>query len=290
MKITSIYNNTPVTFKSQRKSGLTYNDFLEFNKEFEITNQLPLILSEDNCIGEGRSNKVYKLPYTDKFLIKTYKRLTSQNIHQYQKELTPTPDIFTHINIGQSIARMGQYILILIKQAGEQHSIPFMKRNNIEQSDITKYLNDIKKLANIPQKGYQNFTNEVKELTQNNCYIDYFNSNNLLINTDEINIVDIKKKQRLEQRFFMYPSQESLIKALIDENILPIVLNQIPKEEKILLGENIRTIIGKTAEAMKSSNLPQNKILTNILDFLSDTLHNGKNKQFKTALKSCIKI
>ena len=290
MKITSIYNNTPVTFKSQRKSGLTYNDFLEFNKEFEITNQLPLILSEDNCIGEGRSNKVYKLPYTDKFLIKTYKRLTSQNIHQYQKELTPTPDIFTHINIGQSIARMGQYILILIKQAGEQHSIPFMKRNNIEQSDITKYLNDIKKLANIPQKGYQNFTNEVKELTQNNCYIDYFNSNNLLINTDEINIVDIIQIKRLKQRFFMYPSQESLIKALIDENILPIVLNQIPKEEKILLGENIRTIIGKTAEAMKSSNLPQNKILTNILDFLSDTLHNGKNKQFKTALKSCIKI
>ena len=71
MKITSIYNNTPVTFKSQRKSGLTYNDFLEFNKEFEITNQLPLILNEENCIGEGRSNKVYKLPHTDKNSLST---------------------------------------------------------------------------------------------------------------------------------------------------------------------------------------------------------------------------
>ena len=289
MKITQIYK-TPTTFKSQRKSGLTYNDFLEFNKEFEITNQLPLILNEENCIGEGRSNKVYKLPHTDKFLLKTYKGLTPHNIHQYQKELTPTPDIFADINVGQAIARMGQYILILIKQAGEQHSIPFMKRNNIEQSDITKYLSDIEKLANISLESYKNFTNEIKELTQNNCYIDYFNSNNLLINDNEINIVDIVRIRRLKQRFFMFPSQESLIKVLVDENILPIVLNKIPKEENILLGKNIRTIIEKITEAMKSSNLPQNTILTNILDFISDTLHNGKNKQFKTALKNCIKV
>lgn len=290
MKITPIINNKLIFFTSQRKAGQTYDDFIEYNREFEVTTRISEFIFDENCVGEGRSNKVYKLPHTDKFMLKTYKKLTSQNVFQFQKELTPVPDVFTNINVGQSIARMGQYILILIKQAGEQHSIPFMKRGNIEEADVRKYLSDIRKLAAISDVGYINFTDEVKCLTENNCYIDYFNSNNLMLTPEEINLVDIVRVRRFKQRVFMFPSQESLLKILLDENVLPLVLNRIPEKEKIQLGQNIRIIMNKITEAMKVSNLPQNKVLTSIIDFLSDNFHNGENYKFKASLKTCLKL
>lgn len=290
MKITPIINNKLTSFTSQRKAGQAYDDFIEYNREFGVTTRLSEFISDENCVGEGRSNKVYKLPHTDNFMLKTYKKLTSQNVFQFQKELTPVPDVFTNINVGQSIARMGQYILILIKQDGEQHSIPFMKRSNIEEADVRKYLSDIKKLATISDVGYKSFTDEVKCLTENNCYIDYFNSNNLMLTPEEINLVDIVRIRRFKQRVFMFPSQESLLKILLDENVLPLILNRISEQDKIQLGQNIRIIMNKLTEAMKASNLPQNKVLTNIIDFLLDNFHNGENYKFKSSLKTCLKL
>ena len=273
-------------FKSQRKAGQTFADFEEYNKNFNITSQLQEIINDNNCVGEGRSNKVYKLPYTENFMLKAYKKLSPEYITEYQTKLTPVQDIFSKINIGQAIARMGSNILFLIKQDGIQHSIPYTQRENITQNNIIKYLSDIEKLSQMPEKAYINFTNEIKELTKHKCYIDYFNSNNLMLTDTEINIVDIVHIKNYKQRVFMFPSKESIIKILIDENILPIILPQLSEQQKIKLANSIKLIENKTMTAMQLSNLPENKFLTEILDFLSDNFHNGQNKRFKTALKS----
>ena len=142
----------------------------------------------------------------------------------------------------------------------------------------------------MEQGSYNAFTDEVKELTKNNCYIDYFNSNNLMTTNKEINIVDIIKIKRAKQRAFMFPSKESLMKIFADENVLPVIIPKITTKQREELGENIELISEKTSKAMEHSQLPENKLLTNVLDFLMDKFWHGNNKKFKIALSNiCLK-
>lgn len=272
-------------FRSLRKEGQTFSDFKLYNDEFGITSRLSEIIDDKNCVGEGRSNKVYKLPYTEKFMLKAYKKLSPEYISEYQEKLAPVQDIFTNINVGQAIARMGDNILFIIKQDGEQHSIPFNKRKDIGQEDILKYLADVEKIAHMPETSFVNFTNEIKELVNQDCYIDYFNSNNIMLTPSEINIVDIVQIKKYKQRVFMFPSKESIMKILIDENIFPIILPDLLDSQKVNLASCIKMIDAKITAAMKKSKLPENKLLTEIIDFLYDNFHNGQNKRFKTSLK-----
>ena len=274
------------SFTSIRKNGQTFDDFAEYNDKYQISSQIQDLIKDENCIGEGRSNKVYKLPYTENFLLKCYKKLTPAYISEYQSKLSSVPDVFTDINVGQAVARMGSNILFLINQEGVQHSIPYTRRKNISDADIMKYLSDMKKLSMFSEDTYLRFVNEIKMLLDKNCYIDYFNSNNLMLTDSEINIVDIVQIKNLKQRVFMFPSKESIMKILVDENVLPFILSDLSKEKRLELGEYIKIIEDKVVNAMKESNLPENKFLTAIIDFLSDNFHNGQNKRFKMALKS----
>lgn len=290
MQIRNRTHYAPKTnFKSLRKEGLTFVEFEKYNQHSHITSRLKEVISNpQNYISEGKSNAVYKLPDTNKFLLKIYKGLTPENISSFQDKLSKTPDIFTKINIGQPIARMGRYILFIIKQDGEQHSVSYTNKNKLTKKDLKKYLSDIKKIAKIQQKAYINFTDEIKELTNKNYYIDYFNSNNLLTTKSEINIVDTVKITQLKQRALMFPSKESIMKILLDEKILPKAFQAISKKEKLALCENIRKIEEKIEIAMVSSKLPKNELRTKISNFILDALHNKNNHLFTKTLKKCL--
>ena len=289
LKITQSHFTAKTNFKSLRKEGLTFDDFEKYNKTENITLKLKEIISDKkNYISEGKTNAVYKLPNTNNFLLKIYKGITPETICNYSENLTPSPDIFSNINIGQPIARMGKYILFLIKQDGEQHSIAYINQKHLSSKDIKKYLSDIKKIAKIPQKSYSTFMNEVKELTKNNYYIDYFNSNNLLTTKTELNLVDTVKITQLKQRAFMFPSKESIMKILLDEKILTRIFPIINGQQKQELSKNIKTISQKVEMAMEKVHLPQNKLKTSILNFLFDTFYNKKNYLFTQTLKNCL--
>ena len=278
-------------FGSRRKNGQSFEDFERLNRDAKIEEKLrDIIADKNNYMAEGRFNKIYNIPCSDSFMLKAYKGITPENIHQFQTTVTKTEDLFPKINVGQPVASLGKYLLVMLKQNGEEYSVPFTHRENMSEQDINKYLSDIRKIASMEQGSYNAFTDEVKELTKNNCYIDYFNSNNLMTTDKEINIVDIIKIKRAKQRAFMFPSKESLMKIFADENVLPVIIPKITTKQREELGENIELISEKTSKAMEHSQLPENKLLTNVLDFLMDKFWHGNNKKFKIALSNiCLK-
>ncbi len=274
-------------FTSRRRNGQSYEDFERLNRDSKIEERLgDIIADKTNYVAEGRFNKIYSIPESDNFMLKAYRGITPENIGQYQTTVTKTEDLFPKINVGQPVASLGKYLLVMLKQDGEEYSVPFTHRENMSEKDINKYLSDVKKVSSMEQKSFNAFTDEVAELTRNNCYIDYFNSNNLITTDNEINLVDIIKIKRAKQRAFMFPSKESLMKLFADENVLPVIAPKITDTQIKELGRNLDIISEKTSKAMEHSHLPENKFLTSTIGFFMDTFWHGRNKDFRTALRS----
>ncbi len=275
-----------LNFTSKRQDGQSFTDFMKFNEQNHVEQILPEILSSDQFyLGEGLYNKVYQIPDCNDFVLKLRKEITPLNLKNYLMPIQKNPDIFPKINVGQPIARMGTNILILLKQKGNEYSIPFTKRTSIDNQLITKYLSDVEKLANIPQNGYNNFTDEVKELYSKDYYLDYFNSNNLMITNNEINTVDTIKINKQKQRIFLFPNKSSFIKMFADENVLPVIVDRLSTQEKQNLAKLLNIISDKTSRAMAHSDLPENNLLSRSIDFLLDNFWRGKNKVYYNAMR-----
>ena len=260
-------------------------------RENSIEQRIGEIISDDTfCVGEGKYNKTYLLPNTDKFLLKAYKEINSNNVANFQTRIKKEDDLFPMLNVGQSIASIGDYMTLILKQKGEPHSIPYTNRSNITQNDIDKYMSNITMLSEMPQESYNNFTGEIKELLKQGRYVDYFNSNNIMLTPNDINIVDILEPKNLKRSAFMFSSKESLMKALIDQNALPLVLPKISDEQTKDLAKKVKMIYKKISRAMDIAELPENKLRTKIIDLLQDILRNSDNKQFRQNLNHLLSL
>ncbi|MBQ3640441.1 hypothetical protein II906_00680 [bacterium] len=291
MKITPSLNPYKIFFGSMRQSGTSFSDVEKYVRENSVEQRLGEIISDDTfCVGEGKYNKTYELPNTDKFLLKISKGINSDNVSEFQTGIKKEEDLFPKLNVGQSIATIGECMTLILKQKGCSLSIPYTHRSNLTQEDIDKYMSDITRLSNMPQESYNNFAREIKELLKQGCYLDYFNSNNIMITPDEINIVDIFQPENLKRNAFLFSSKESLMKALIDQNALPLVLPRISDEQTKELAKKVKTISEKVSSSMEMAGLPDNKLRMGIIDFLQDTLRSSDNKQFKKTLNSLLSL
>ena len=145
-------NTYRANFTSTRRSGQNYEDFERLNRDARIEERLrEIIADKDNYSAEGRFNKIYNIPESDNFMLKAYKGITPDNLHQFQTSISRTEDLFPKINVGQPIASLGKYLLVMLKQEGEQYSVPFTHRENMSEQDISKYLSDIRRLSSIEQ-------------------------------------------------------------------------------------------------------------------------------------------
>jgi len=284
----NIQNHKNLVFGSRRKPNQTFQNFLQFAKEQNISENIyNIVTNTDNYISEGMNGRTFRIPQNDDFVLKVPKIMSTGELQHLPAVIEEIINPFKSLNVGQPIAKIGR-VLVLLKQEGTEHGLPLRRKGKFEKQDIELFISEIKKIASISQDGYNNFTDEVKEVRKHGLYVDIWNSNNILINNDEINLVDISKVKNLLQKYNKRISKTGLIRLFIDEISLRAILPHLNKDEICELGRNFKTISDKMGIAMKHSKLPQRIVFNEIMAACSDLIRKRKKVRIETIIKQII--
>ena len=290
MDIQTFNSGAYTNFSGRRKQGQSYADFERFSREKNIEGRLVEIISDKkNYLSEGSRNRIFRIPESNEFLLKVPKKLSKKDFLRGKMHLRQVADNFPDINVGQAIAGFGRRIVVLIKQDGKMSGVPFKKRYNAGKKDVPKYLKSVERIANVPQKGYTQFADEIKEMYSKGYYIDYFNSNNIMVTKNEINSVDILKIKPGKKRVLLFPSSDNIIKGLVDNRVLVQVYPYMSEEQKLQLGKNISTISEKVSAGMAESGLKDNKFMAKFVSIVQDIFFKGRNKEYYLILAQRLK-
>jgi len=291
MKISSDTQIHQQAFTSRKKPEQTFPVFRELAMDENIeANLSDIIADEKNYISEGMHNRVFSIPNNSDFVIKTSKFITPENIMEHKKELEPVEDAFQELNVGQSIGHYGSDIAICVRQSGEEYGIPRAHKLEPHEADLEKYLSDIRKLSAMGDDSYVNFSEEVKEIYDKGCYIDFMNANNIMTTENEINSVDLIKIRRAKQKILLFPSKDSFLKIFFDYGALPFVEPKLKETEKKELGENMAVIMEKIDTGMKRANLPESPLRTQIINKYRDVFMHAKNGVFYGIIEKLVSM
>ncbi|MDD3419417.1 MAG: hypothetical protein PHE78_02325 [Candidatus Gastranaerophilales bacterium] len=237
-----------------------FEEFEKFAKKTDILNNLPNIAQPWNYIGEGRHNIVYSIPGNDVFLL----RINKKHLDSLRQKnpLTKSENPFPEINIGQKVGQIGKHIQVIIKQNGFSNGIPsrmFLDSYKPTPQEIVPwYIENLKAIANMPQKAYNNLAKEIKTVTKKKYFFDFYNPNNILIDEkkQEFNLVDIEPCVTKIRDYINFCSKKHLFLSLIDNYFMPNVYKSASKEDKKSIRELCKTIKAKTeATPMKKNSL-----------------------------------
>ncbi|MBR1424884.1 hypothetical protein IJ579_04910 [bacterium] len=275
--LTGISNKySTIIFTSRKEPGQDYEHFSRYAQETNFPRKIQHIISDDsNYISEGANGKVFSIPDNPNFVLKVDKKFNPANLDSFVYNIEEINEPFGDLNVGQPIAKYGEEILVLIRQKGKEFGLPFVRKHVLSKRDIQnnihRYIKNLIKIAEIDQSGYDNFVREIKELQQRGFNIDIWNSNNVLIDGNNINIVDILKLSSLRQKFYARMSKMAILRLFIDESPLRQMLPYLKPEQKSKIGKHINIISQKISTAMKKEGLNEriflNKFLANIRDF-----------------------
>lgn len=247
-------------FKGVRLAHQNFEEFEKFAKQTDILNNLPNITQPWNYIGEGRSHIVYAIPGNNVFLLRINKK-HFDDIHK-KNPLTKSQNPFPEINIGQKVGQIGQYIQVIIKQKGFSNGLPnrmyLDSYKPTPQQMVPLYIENLKTVANIPQKAYNNLAEEIKTVTKKKHFFDFYNPNNILIDKQkqEFNLVDVEPCVTKIRNYINFCSSKNLFLSLIDNYFMPNVYESASKEEQKMIKELCKTIKTKTESTpMKKNSL-----------------------------------
>ena len=279
-----------IHFTSQRGPEQTFTHFVEYAQSSDFRDRIPdIISSRKNYLSEGVNGIVYSIPDNDNFVLKVLKT------HDFRKtlgsgyELVEIEDPFLNLNVGQPIAKYGDDILVLVKQQGKEFGIPYLKKNKINLTNAYAYMSNLSKMAKVSQDGYNVFMDEVKQLKKLGFSLDIWNSNNILLNGDEINIVDIAKLTNIRQRFYSRLSKMAILRVLIDEVYLRSLFPLLTPKTKSRIGRNVKKISEKVGIAMEHSKLPQLNTFNKLIADLRDLVMPRRQPRIDMIVKELIK-
>lgn len=244
-------NSRNVVFKNKRVNNSLIQNVLES-------------IADKNIIGEGKNSKVYK--FLDDSLSKYVIKVLKPNCNS-----TPSLNELPRYNFGQAICKIQDNIYVLRKQYGVQHGFTkwrdIVNGKNLEKEEAKSFLEDLKKISNMPDKTFDSYAEKTKYISENGYKSDSINPNNILIDYDknEINIIDYFKTNK------KYVNSKNcyldMACNLLDFMNFKKIYDVLSKSEQKEFIESANIITKKCYEAAKRTGLSTNKEEYN--DFLS---------------------
>ena len=165
--------------------------FEGLHRQGEVLKQLPASVRAENFLGRGGNGAVYKLDFTDDFVVKVPEFKTKTPL---LGELEKVDDIMPGANIGQPVAKMGDY-LILKKQNGFPAGSPDARSRRAMSPEAAEavYARSIQESAALPQSAYDELAVLMMKLEKRGLQFDPSKPGNILIDSAarRFNLVDI---------------------------------------------------------------------------------------------------
>ena len=221
MKILPIQNFKIQNISNYRKIGFRgtsspNEDTFERSSDniFSPENLRKVLSNPDNEIGHGAHNIVYAIPGNEEYVLRINKRFFHPNIQEAQYIDT---DKHLDINIGQEVGYirtngpikgMIQNIEVLKKQQGISYAVPTPRAisdpdgnllpNEAPYEDISRKISFktlLDKLSKMDIKAYEKLLDTLMKAEEYGYCFDPFNSTNIIITDDEINMIDFEKSK-----------------------------------------------------------------------------------------------
>lgn len=219
-----------------------------FNRRGVAIEQLPASVKPENFLGRGGNGAVYKLDFTDDFVVKVPEFATkSPKTGPLQK----VDDIMPEANIGQPVAKMGDY-LILKKQNGFAAGAPDARsrRSMTPEAAEAVYARSINESAALPQSAYDELAVLMVNLEKRGLQFDPSKPGNILIDTaaKRFNLVDISPTNATSPR---HHTVSDIIVPLMDNYFTGSVLSDKGLKYRAQLAQ----IIDKATRAARSASM-----------------------------------
>lgn len=230
--------------------GLTYEAFASQLKASKASEQNVISsVKEENFLGRGSNGAVYKLDFTDKFVVKVAEY---GKRHPQPGKLEPEVDFLPGHNVGQPVAKMGDY-QILKKQDGFAAGAPSGKarRDMTAEAAEAIYAKSVETSAGLPQKAYDDFAQTLVALEKNGLQFDPSKPSNILLDAagKRFNLVDISRS-----------SGSSPYKHSVADMVVPLVDNyfvgSVLPNKGAIYQRFLQQIITKSHAAAARAGLP----------------------------------
>ncbi len=237
-----------------------------------IQSGLKQSMTDENTLGQGFTNKVYKINGNNDFVIrlaKRYEGLKDIDISDYN--IYDDEDEKLEGNYGQCVARVKSEditkptIEILKMQYGKANSNPppsaiYDENGNLKPNCLPygakerkeHYAKSLETLANMSQESYNDLIKALLAANEANYKFDYYNSNNFLLDEkkQKINIIDLEKNNGIEK-----PDFGNILYCLCNIDYLSTYLSKIDgpemsEEDCDKVFENTVKIINKFSKAL----------------------------------------
>lgn len=205
--------------KSTHLENISQNDFIKWANEtgFYPHRLVDVMKDEENILGKGFSNTVYKIPGNNDYVLRV-SNASAINIDDLSDySLEDVEDKNLDGNYGQCIAKITSSdfrkpdIFVLRKQTGITNGNPPSSVIYFENGDLKPgelpyeaydrkehYAKSLQILADMPQEAYDNVVYNLSKLGDMGYKFDYYNPNNFLLDEEgeQINIIDLEKVQK----------------------------------------------------------------------------------------------
>ena len=213
-----------------------------------LLEQLPASVKAENFLGRGGNGAVYKLDFTDDFVVKVPEFKTKTPV---LGSLEKVDDIMPGANIGQPVAKMGDY-LILKKQNGFPAGSPDARSRRAMSAEAAEavYARSIKESANLPQSAYDELALLMMKLEKRGLQFDPSKPGNILIDpaSKRFNLVDISPTSAVRPH-----------KHTVSDMIVPLMDNyftgSILADKGLKYRPQLAQIISKATKAARSASM-----------------------------------
>jgi len=219
-----------------------------FSKRGVTMEQLPANVRPENFLGRGGNGAVYKLDFTDDFVVKVPEFATKS---PKSGPLQKVDDIMPEANIGQPVAKMGDY-LILKKQNGFAAGAPDTRSRRAMTPEAAEavYARSINESAALPQSAYDELAVMMVQLEKRGLQFDPSKPGNILIDpaAKRFNLVDISPTSSTNPR---HHTVSDIIVPLMDNYFTGSVLS----DKGVKYRAQLAQIIDKATKAARTASM-----------------------------------
>lgn len=202
----------------------------------------------ENLLGRGSNGAVYKLDFTDNFVVKVPEFNTAT---PRLGALEKVEDILPEGNIGQAVAKMGDFE-ILKKQEGFAAGAPLYRARKAmgpEQAEAI-YAHSINTSAAMPQQAFDDLATTLMAVEKRGLSFDPSKPGNILIDpvAQRFNLVDVARTKDNTHKV----SVSDMICTLMDNYFTGSVL----PDKGLSYRPQLQSIIEKANLAARKANMP----------------------------------
>lgn len=235
-------------FQGRAADAATYSSLIRelkcrgFNEQHIVGAARP-----ENVLGIGGNATVYRIPMLDGFAVRVPHRFGTAKPGLV---LEPVPDILPGVNIGQPVARLGDWT-ILKRQSGVPAGGPlYSERKKMgDEAANHVYFERVKAASEMPQSAYDDLAATLKLLNERGLNFDPSKPGNILIDVPgkRFNVVDINPAK-----------PGSTYRHSVSDMVITLMDNgsawRVPKSAA--LQSHYRSIVEKSFKAARAKGLP----------------------------------